>query len=722
MDIQDLRKKLEETTDKYSIISDLNVLKEHGIKKYVEIFELAKEYLSDQEKVKLLEVNFMQNANESYKRDYINIINDYNLKIESLKKSKIKDFYCADAMKKFNSEDKIKVLKDERIFEELGISEWRKKDIFKSLEDEKKKEILIHNKEFIKNVVNLNDYDIAEMITTIDFEDQLKMIDYYEFKNKFQLDTIVKAFPEKEKKEALLNEEYSFSEFSRAGIIASLGTKSALEFYKQNKNFCEEKNICFNNIANALTEDEQITLISNIDEIDLEYNEKRKILIKSSSEVKEKIDSSKLSEDFQKALDMKVYSFGDNNVLANSIVIDFNQDLEIYRGLDDLISIMPQNMNQNEKDKINDLLEICPNIKIRDKLNLTYSSKEEYINGEKWINSVLSGIDENWSDIQKVAYIDNQIGKKISYTPDFGKETYKPADARALWKIIDSGYGVCNGIAQVEKYILDKIGIQSEMMSGVGHAFLKLKDIEIPAKDGMQKGNTILDPTWNLAAQRYGGYPENFCVSYKSIREHDKTADGLDHECHKNDEMLEDATLELDEENLRKIYSSIGVANKDGSFSIGKMVDKCREKDSLNTTTDKIVLEKLKAIQEYCPEFATCQRSTMSILQGALQEGNINFNKCMVNTVYNKNDENKEPVIYVYADLPDVGKKFYYADKENQCFKETEQLEFENMFECYEVDKKNGLQPWNDLSYKKEEQDLTTSSGKVSVEKGGEER
>lgn len=712
MDIQDLRKKLEETTDKYSIISDLNVLKEHGIKKYVEIFELAKEFLSDQEKVKLLEVNFMQNAKDQYKNDYINIINDYDSKIESLKILKIQGMYCPNVIMNLNSEDKINVLNDEKLCKEFGISESNKQKIFNSLDEEEKKDILTHNKDFIKNDLKFSDFDIAKMIANIDFEGQKNLINYYEVNNETQLEIILQSFPEENKKEVLLNDEYSLSGVCCAKIISSLGTKSALEFYKQNKEFCKEKNIDITDIANKLTEEEQIDLIYNIDEADLELYEKKKILIKSSSNVKEKIDSSKLSEDFQKALDMKLG------------IIDFNQDLEIYRGLDDLFSIMPQDMNQEDKNKINDLLEICPNIKINDKIGATYSSKEEFINGEKWIDSVLSGMDENWSDIQKVAYIDNQIGKKISYTPDFSKGICKnkTADARALWKIIDSGYGVCNGIAQVEKYILDQIGIQSEMISGVEHTFLKLKDIEIPTKDGMQKGNTILDPTWNLTAQRYGGYPDNFCVSYKSIREHDILSDGSDRECHKNDEILEDATLELDEENLRKIYSSIGAINKDGSFPIVELFNKIKEKDSLNTTTDKIVLEKLKAIQEYCPEFATCQNSTMAILQGALQEGNINFNRCMVNTVYNKNDENKEPVIYVYADLPDVGKKFYYADKENQCFKETEQLEFENMFECYEVDKKNGLKPWNDLSYKKEEQDLTTSSGKVSVEKGGEER
>lgn len=99
----------------------------------------------------------------------------------------------------------------------------------------------------------------------------------------------------------------------------------------------------------------------------------------------------------------------------------------------------------------------CPEIKICDNLGLSYSTVQEYINAEMWIASVFKEMDENWSSIQKIAYIDNAIGKKISYSPDFDTEFFNPNDSRTLWKIIDSGYGVCNGIAQVEKYMLGQM-------------------------------------------------------------------------------------------------------------------------------------------------------------------------------------------------------------------------------------------------------------------------
>ena len=74
-------------------------------------------------------------------------------------------------------------------------------------------------------------------------------------------------------------------------------------------------------------------------------------------------------------------------------------------------------------------------------------------------------------------------------------------------------------------------------------------------KDGnILKGDTILDPTWNLVFHRYGGEPENFCRSYEEMRKRDVLEkDKTDTESHKNDEALASATLDLDKKSLREI-------------------------------------------------------------------------------------------------------------------------------------------------------------------------
>lgn len=205
------------------------------------------------------------------------------------------------------------------------------------------------------------------------------------------------------------------------------------------------------------------------------------------------------------------------------------------------------------------------------------STIEEYKQGEEWIRSVIEKLNPEWTDIEKVAYIDNAIGKQVSYCPDFDTEVFNAGNARALWKIISSGYGVCNGIANIEQYILKQIGIKVEKISSKNHAFLKLIDIEIPTEEnGLQKGNTILDPTWNLSAHRYGARPENFCISYEEARKHDIKGNGEDSNAHKNDDKLQDATLMLDDKSLRQVFSNIGIVQENGEFPIGKLIEQSK--------------------------------------------------------------------------------------------------------------------------------------------------
>lgn len=325
------------------------------------------------------------------------------------------------------------------------------------------------------------------------------------------------------------------------------------------------------------------------------------------------------------------------------------------------------------------------------------STIEEYKNSELWIESILQKIPSNWTDIQKVAYIDNEIGKKISYSPGFNTEVFDKGASRALWKIIDTGYGVCNGIAQVEQYILEKVGINSEIVSGENHAFLKLKNIELPNEKGRYiKGNTILDPTWNLTEQRYGAMPNNFCKSYKEIRKNDIDRDGEDTLAHKNNEELSDATLNLDEQNLRQIYSSIGIANENGEFPIAGLKEMSKILYLSGLPEEECIKKQFLLLHKYYSEFATCINSTMSVLANILLNNkNLKFDDCVVNRVYEKQDKQKRTVLYVYIDLPKAGKKFYFADKATKQFIELSQKEFEERFECYDMDMQKNMEEYN---------------------------
>lgn len=246
---------------------------------------------------------------------------------------------------------------------------------------------------------------------------------------------------------------------------------------------------------------------------------------------------------------------------------------------------------------------------------------------------------------------------------------------------------------------------------------MKIKNIEIPLANGETAiGNTIVDPTWNLTEHRYGAIPSNFCVSYEEIRKHDIDSNGKDYACHLNDDKLKDATLNLDDQNLRGLYYSIGIADKYGQFPIDSLIIISNNIDSIFANNPEgNVNAQLSFLAKYYPDFAECQNSTMSILSGILlNHPNLNFNQCVINRVYNREDKEKQPTFYAYIDYANgAGKKFYVANKEEGKFDEYGLEEFEKKFECYEWDlrKSDGIRPWEKGS--RENIDLSRSSGKV---------
>lgn len=227
-----------------------------------------------------------------------------------------------------------------------------------------------------------------------------------------------------------------------------------------------------------------------------------------------------------------------------------------------------------------------------------------------------------------------------------------------------------------------------------------------------------MDPTWNLTEQRYGGKPQDFCLSYEEIRKHDIDDNGVDRECHKNDEELASATLLLDDKHLREVYKSIGLTKEDGTFPVADFIDCVNELDKVNISGKTKVKMQLKLLATYRPDFAKCQNSTMGIIQVISLAGeNLNYNRCIVNRVYDREDKDKRPVMYVFVDLPGEGRVFYFADKKKGEFLELDQKAFEEKFECYKSDK---YRPWAQEEVKEIPIDLTRSSGTVVANEGGD--
>ncbi len=365
-----------------------------------------------------------------------------------------------------------------------------------------------------------------------------------------------------EKKMEILMTEHDLAFEEKLDIIFSMKDENIGIFLYRNPNFCDENGITKMDFMKELLQCER-TLVSN------RFNENRSI------------DITDFPLEYRECINL---DFQSNKEF---IVIDLNSDLERYRGLDKFIRVIPQEFSEEKRKKLMKLCEICPNLQVGSRLGndnmygaVLNSLGQEYKNAEEWISYVLGKLKPEYTTAQKIAVIDNEIGKKISYSADFGTKNFDEDKARCLWKIISSGYGVCNGIANVEQYIFNRIGVESEFINSGNHSFLKVKNVDILLSNGqLAVINGILDPTWNLAAHKFGGQPQNFLISYNEARKHDIDKKGEDFQCHLNDEKLQEMNYTLEDIDLQKLFSSVGIANRDGIFPLKSFMDKLKDID-----------------------------------------------------------------------------------------------------------------------------------------------
>ncbi len=408
------------------------------------------------------------------------------------------------------------------------------------------KRIFLYNKAFI--LKNFSKNMIAFLCKGMDEKTKEEIMQLYAEEGNVKIDFYMNYTDEK--KFDVLVKEHDLTLEEKLNIIFSLKDENIGIFLLQNPYFCDE---------NAITKADFMNKLLNC----------KRRYISNCWELDRSIDITDFPMEYKECIN------SDSQSNKDFIAIDLNSNLEKYRGLDRFIRINPQEFNEDKIKKLMELCDICPNLQVCNRLgnnpgNVNWiSSGQEYKEAEEWISSVIEKIKPEYTKAQKIAIIDNEIGKKISYCANFGTKNFNENDARCLWKIISSGYGVCNGIANIEQYIFNRIGIESEFIEGCEHAFLKVKNVDILLSNGQSTIiNGILDPTWNLAAHKFGGKPKDFLISYEEARKHDINKEGEDLACHSNDEKLQELNYTLPDSELQNLFCSVGITNRDGVFPL----------------------------------------------------------------------------------------------------------------------------------------------------------
>ena len=230
------------------------------------------------------------------------------------------------------------------------------------------------------------------------------------------------------------------------------------------------------------------------------------------------------------------------------------------------ISIAP-NASKEYYEEIKEFLQKCnDNIRISNtEVFVGDCSIDDFYKGEEIINSIIEKIDPSWTDLQKTAYVHYEMGKHISYYPDFNLLSRNinttdginlmnevNNDCRNIWKQFRTGKGVCNGIVDINRTILSRLGIKTKALQSRTHTFLLTETDE---------GNIITDPTWDLEYTLYDLRPAYFGLSYEELRQRDGDISGA----HKLENPPENIRTISDNE-LRKIYLSIGKTDREGLF------------------------------------------------------------------------------------------------------------------------------------------------------------
>ena len=306
------------------------------------------------------------------------------------------------------------------------------------------------------------------------------------------------------------------------------------------------------------------------------------------------------------------------------------------------------------------------------------ANKLEYLNGEENINQILAEINPEWSTKQKLAYTHYKMGQIVSYVPDFnfcGRYVNSPManNSRNIWKSIVDGKSVCNGIVDIQRNILSRLGIKTIELSSGTHSFLLTET---------EDGNIITDPTWDLSNTLYQARPQYFGVTYEELRRREK---GLSN-AHKLDNPPENI-IEISEQELREIYYSLGLTNEDRTF-LFPILDEVQKINGKEYPDLEVKIDDFfNMFSEKFSKEASHLSETRTLLETAISELGIERNQIRTKFVYSKDDEDSEnPFLIFHINSDGLKEKIRILEMEEMKFKGVDLKEFDQKYKLHDLD------------------------------------
>lgn len=269
---EELREFLKSSDDKFNVLSDIETVKPYHIT-IKELLELIDEFLDDEQKVALLNVNYAQRP--IIKSNIIMLIKDENKRLdvifnkeltsglgtneivdiiksqssstlleilnntEFLEANKIGKYQIIDIIKMQSSDVILQILSNYALLEKCKLESYEVKTLFRPL-NEKDKLKFFENADYIKETLKLSEYEIADMISSITDEKVKEgLMQSYELSNGSKV-SIIKNFSDDEKEKLILGDELDLNYMDFETIMSSMGIDNLIQLLNNNTDFLKK--------------------------------------------------------------------------------------------------------------------------------------------------------------------------------------------------------------------------------------------------------------------------------------------------------------------------------------------------------------------------------------------------------------------------------------------------------------------------------------------------
>ncbi len=290
-----------------------------------------------------------------------------------------------------------------------------------------------------------------------------------------------------------------------------------------------------------------------------------------------------------------------NSVLENIDVLTEEELKDVLVRFKDLLHPVMTSVYIPSASMMRIIQEYAPNMKVQFKTGKSGGTPilpitcDEFFVGEMYFNSILEGLNPEWSDFQKYKYLYNSLGMMLSYDFDLQLDTefsqVHDSYARNIFTSITRNWGVCTSFAASYDYLCYRAGLESEIVMEEEHDYIVI------SPDGL--GDYLVDPTWDAAFVKFGIRTKNFAISKEQFI---KNGHHLE-ETEAADYQIE----ELSEEEIEALDKSIGYLEKFGGIYKDNYV-----KELMNNLEGESLFEKISSFLEKIETMLAVGRATLS--------------------------------------------------------------------------------------------------------------